>query len=396
MSSATSADLQSAWNEGTRALRESRPLDALRAFEAITASGQATASVWVAVAIAHRAAADADAAIAALDEARRLDPKDLRALIMTADHYAEVGDARAASSFYDAVVRVAVAAGQVEKAMEAEVGRAHHMRMKYAAEYEAYLREALSTAGFDRPEARRARRAVDLLLGKTELYLQQPRYFYFPELPNIEWADRSAFPWLDRVEAATDRIRSELKVVLEEDSAFAPYVEAEANRPFFDDHGMLGNPNWSAFYLVKGGRRVEENIARCPSVMEALADAPLCEIPGRTPSVLFSLLRPGAHIAPHHGFMNGSYICHLPLIVPENCAMRVGSETLPWTEGKACVFDDSIEHEAWNRNADRLRVVMIFDIWRPELSGEERELIGAILSAVDAYGGASRPPTFDG
>jgi aspartyl/asparaginyl beta-hydroxylase (cupin superfamily) len=394
MTTAPPADLQAAWNEGARALRESRPLDALRQFERITASGQATSSVWVAVALAHRAAGDSAGAIAALDKARALDPKDLRALIMTADHHAEAGDARAASSFYNAVVQVAVAAGTVEKAMEAEVGRAHHMRMKYAAEYEAYMRGALAGHGLDRPGARRVRRAVDLLLGKSELYLQQPRYFYFPELPNIEWADRAAFPWLDRVEAATGRIRAELKVVLEEDTGFAPYVEAEANRPFFDDHGMLGNPSWSAFYLVKGGRRVEENIARCPSVMEALEGAPLCEIPGRTPSVLFSLLRPGAHIAPHHGFMNGRYICHLPLIVPDDCAMRVGSETRPWAEGKACVFDDSIEHEAWNRHADRLRVVLIFDVWRPELSGEERELIGAILNAVDAYGGAA-PPVMD-
>jgi len=311
MTTAPPADLQAAWNEGARALRESRPLDALRQFERITASGQATSSVWVAVALAHRAAGDSAGAIAALDKARALDPKDLRALIMTADHHAEAGDARAASSFYNAVVQVAVAAGTVEKAMEAE-----------------------------------------------------------------------------------DRIRAELKVVLEEDTGFAPYVEAEANRPFFDDHGMLGNPSWSAFYLVKGGRRVEENIARCPSVMEALEGAPLCEIPGRTPSVLFSLLRPGAHIAPHHGFMNGRYICHLPLIVPDDCAMRVGSETRPWAEGKACVFDDSIEHEAWNRHADRLRVVLIFDVWRPELSGEERELIGAILNAVDDYGGAA-PPVMD-
>ena len=83
---------------------------------------------------------------------------------------------------------------------------------------------------------------------------------------------------------------------------------------------------------------------------------------GRTPSILFSLLRPGMHIAPHHGFMNARYICHLPLIVPEGCAMRVGSQTRAWTEGHACLFDDSIEHEAWNKHPDRLRVVLIFDV----------------------------------
>ena len=386
MSESSAATLQAAWNEATRALREGRPADAVGLLTRITGSGQATTPVWVALAIAHKALGDRAGERAALDSARALDPRDLRALIMTADHYADAGDTRAASSYYNAVVKVAVAAGTVEPALQAEVGRAEHMRQRYSKAYEDHLRAAMAQHGLDRPEARRARRALDLLLGKAELYLQQPKNFYFPELPNIEWADRAHFPWLDRVEAATGDIRTEVMRALEEDAAFVPYVEAEPNRPFFDDHGMLGNPSWSAFYLWKGGRPQPENIARCPAAMAALAGAPLCEVPGRTPSVLFSLLRPGAHIPPHHGFMNGRYICHLPLIVPEGCAMRVGAETRPWVEGQACVFDDSIEHEAWNRHPERLRVVMIFDIWRPELSATERELVGAVMQAVDAYG----------
>jgi aspartyl/asparaginyl beta-hydroxylase (cupin superfamily) len=232
------------------------------------------------------------------------------------------------------------------------------------------------------------RRALDLMLGKAEIYPQQPRYFYFPELPTIEYAEREAFPWLDRVEAATDDIRAELLQVLAEDGAFSPYIEAEANRPAFDDKGMIGNPDWSAFYLWKAGAPVEENAARCPKTLAALAEAPLCRVPGRTPSILFSLLRPGMHIAPHHGFMNARYICHLPLIVPSGCAMRVGSETRAWTEGRACVFDDSIEHEAWNKDPDHLRVVLIFDVWRPELSAAERDFISSVLQAVDSYGAA--------
>ena len=48
---------------------------------------------------------------------------------------------------------------------------------------------------------------------------------------------------------------------------------------------------------------------------------------------------------------------------------------------------DAVEHEAWNRNADKLRVVMIFDVWRPELSAAERGMVSAMLQAVDAYGG---------
>jgi len=389
MTQSSPADLQAAWREGARAVREGRPADAVGHFHQITAAGQATSAVWIGIAMAHRSLGDRPAERTALEQALACDPRDLRALLMSADHHAEAGDVRAAASFYDAVVKVAVANGSVEPALEAEVGRAQHMCERYAAAYEADLRKELSGRDLDAPEARRIRRSLDLLLGKTPLYLQQPRGYFFPELPNIEYADRAAFPWLDRIEAATDDIRAELKRVLEEDAAFAPYVEAEPNRPFFDDHGMLGNPDWSAFYLWKGGTPVAENVARFPATMAALEGAPLCRIPGRTPSILFSLLKPGAHIKPHHGFTNARYICHLPLIVPDNCAMRVGSDTRAWAEGKACVFDDSIEHEAWNRNAERLRVVMIFDVWRPELTETERELVGAVLQAVDAYGGGA-------
>jgi aspartyl/asparaginyl beta-hydroxylase (cupin superfamily) len=53
------------------------------------------------------------------------------------------------------------------------------------------------------------------------------------------------------------------------------------------------------------------------------------------------------------------------------------------------VFDDSIEHEAWN-SSNEPRVILIFDIWRPELSEEERGLVAALLEAVDSYGGGPR------
>jgi aspartate beta-hydroxylase len=383
---AAAVDIQAAWQVGAQALREGRHVEAEAAFRKIVGAGQATAAVWIAVALARGGAGDRAGEREALEAALQLDPRELRALIMMADHYADAGDARAADSYYIAFARLAEAGG--EPAWQGEAKRARAMQARYAADYETQLRRRLSPHGLDAPQAHRMRRALDLMLGRSEIFLQQPKSFYFPELPNIEYAPREAFPWLDRVEAATGDIRAELLRVLEEDGAFSPYVEAEPNRPSFNDNGMIGNPDWSAFYLWKAGAPVAENVARCPAAMAALADAPLCCIPGRTPSILFSLLRPGMHIAPHHGFMNARYICHLPLIVPEGCAMRVGSQTRAWTEGRACLFDDSIEHEAWNRNPDRLRVVMIFDVWRPELSAEERDFISSLMQAVDGYGAA--------
>lgn len=378
------SESQADWRDGARALREGRAAEALAAFSRITTAGPAPAAVWIGLAMARRALGDGAGERAAIDQALALEPRNLHALGMAADSNAEAGDTRAASAYYDTIRRLADAGAA--QGFEALVERARDRLGHYAGLYVQHLETALADHGLAAPQARRARRALDLLLGRSKLYLQQPKGFYFPELPNIQYAERGAFPWMDAIEAATPDIRAELVRLLDEDAAFQPYVEAEPNRPFFDDHGMLGNPAWSAFYLWKGGVAVPENIARCPATVAALRNAPLCQVPGRTPSILFSLLRPGAHIVPHHGFTNARYICHLPLIVPEGCAMRVGDDTRSWAEGQACLFDDSIEHEAWNRNPDRLRVVLIFDVWRPELSGVERDLVSRTLQAVDAFG----------
>jgi aspartyl/asparaginyl beta-hydroxylase (cupin superfamily) len=258
---------------------------------------------------------------------------------------------------------------------------------RYAAEFEAFLGDRLFGADpTTRRTERRFAQSLDILFGKKRVYSQAPRYYYFPELPQIQFYDRNDFPWLDALEAATADIRSELAEVMKEPSVFRPYVQADPNRPHNDQAGMLNNPAWSAFYLWKDGEIVAENAARCPRTIRALADAPLARVKGRSPAVLFSLLRPRTHIPPHTGFVNTRLICHLPLIVPESCRLRVGNETRTPVEGKAWLFDDTIEHEAWNDSAET-RVILLFEIWRPELTAEERKLVSAMFEAIDQHSG---------
>jgi aspartate beta-hydroxylase len=83
---------------------------------------------------------------------------------------------------------------------------------------------------------------------------------------------------------------------------------------------------------------------------------------------------------------NTRLICHLPLIVPPACGFRVGNETREWQDGKAWVFDDTIEHEAWN-DSNQTRVILLFDVWRPELTAAERDLVAAMFEAMDEFGG---------
>ena len=142
--------------------------------------------------------------------------------------------------------------------------------------------------------------------------------------------------------------------------------------------GMKENPDWSAFYLWRDGEIVPENAARCPKTMAALADFPLVHIQNRSPSVLFSLLRPRSRIPPHTGIVNTRLICHLPLLVPPDCGLRVGNDARRPVEGKAWLFDDTIEHEAWN-DSDHPRVILLFETWRPELTAKERRLVTAMF-----------------
>jgi len=79
----------------------------------------------------------------------------------------------------------------------------------------------------------------------------------------------------------------------------------------------------------------------------------------------------------------------LPLIVPPNCRFRVGATTRQWRVGEAFVFDDTIEHEAWN-GSDELRVVLIFDVWPPALGPGDRRTVAAVIGASNANFVASR------
>jgi aspartyl/asparaginyl beta-hydroxylase (cupin superfamily) len=50
------------------------------------------------------------------------------------------------------------------------------------------------------------------------------------------------------------------------------------------------------------------------------------------------------------------------------------------------IFDDSIEHEAWNRS-EETRVVLLFEVWRPEIGMAEREALTAIFETINEYQG---------
>lgn len=110
----------------------------------------------------------------------------------------------------------------------------------------------------------------------------------------------------------------------------------------------------------------------------------MTKVPGAAPSAFFSTLAPKTLIPPHTGVTNARLVVHVPLIVPPDCWFRVGNERREWKPGEALIFDDTIEHEAWN-GSDEMRAVLIFDIWNPYLDEHERDLVCELLAGVRDY-----------
>lgn len=369
---------------GIAALNRGDLASARREVEPVTQSVHAGKDAWLVLAIAANLLGDIAASEPAADKVLAVDPGNLRAMLIKGDCRAIATDTRAASSFYRAIIAGAGATPPADIARE--LPRLEAYCHDAERDYRRYLEDHIASAGIARTP--RFTQSLDLMFGSKQLFLQQPTVFYFPGLPQRQFYERDEFPWLGDIETATEAIRDELIGLLKTEAGFDPYVANEANRPGGDFHGLNDNPDWSALHLYHEGAPHPENSARAPKTMAALQAAPLCHCGRRTPTAMFSLLRSGTRIPAHNGMLNTRLICHLPLIVPPGCGFRVGNEVREWEIGKTLIFDDSIEHEAWNNSAED-RTILLFDIWRPELSLEEREAMTAIFEAIDSYGAAT-------
>ncbi|QGP80819.1 aspartyl/asparaginyl beta-hydroxylase domain-containing protein [Sphingobium sp. CAP-1] len=328
---------------------------------------------------AHNRSGDLDGEAAALRRILDGDMRNLPALLAMGRNALARDDERGSISWFRAALAQAAATGAPPQ-LQPLLQQAQASVARSSERFEDHLSAAIR----DLPPLPRIVQATDLLLGKRNLYLQQPSMFYFPGLPQRAYYERTEFDWVARVEAMTDAIVAELAAVRAQEDAFAPYVQTSANRPA-PNNPLRDDPSWGALYFWQGGAPVAENARRCPAVMAALEQAPMPVIAGRSPMALWSLLKPGTHIQPHHGLLNTRLICHLPLWAPDDCALRVGAETRAWRKGEMLIFDDSIEHEAWNRS-DETRVVLLFEIWRPEIGAEEREALARLFQAIDTFG----------
>jgi hypothetical protein len=327
----------------------------------------------------------------ALNGALAIDQRHFMALVRLAEHFERADEAHPAADQWAKVVAMAEMMDERPATLDTMLEHARacvaRHRAGFAAAVEADLSEARSAV--EAQQRRRFDACIDHALGRRTIYANQPAGMHFPFLPAEEFFGRSHFPWLEEIEAKTDLIRGEFEALLAGNAAaLQPYVSMEPGTPDNKWSPLDGSLNWGALHLWKDGRRDDAVCARVPQTAAAVEALPLSDLPGRTPTVFFSVLRPGAHLPAHTGVSNVRSIIHLPLIVPPGCGFRVGGDTREWEVGRAWAFDDTIEHEAWNRS-DQLRAILIFDVWNPYITEVERGLLRrfyAVAGSADGDG----------
>jgi aspartate beta-hydroxylase len=373
---------------GLQALRAGDPERAAALFRRAIAADPRSPELFLNLAKAHRTAGDRAGEQVALEGALAIDQLCFMAVVRLAELFERVGEDARAAERWAGVLAMAVMMEERSPAVETMLDHARAYVARQQAGFAAAIDSGLSAARDAVPASARRRfdTCIDTLLGRRQIYANVCAGLHFPFLPADEFFERRHFPWLPEIEGKTDIIRRELEALIAgEAAAFLPYVAMDPGTPANKWSPLDHKLDWSAFHLWKNGVRDDAACARCPETATAVEALPLADLPARAPTVFFSLLKPGAHLPAHTGVSNVRAIIHLPLIVPPGCSFRVGGETREWKMGEAWAFDDTIEHEAWNRSAD-MRAILIFDVWNPHIDRSERALLREFFPVADANG----------
>lgn len=192
--------------------------------------------------------------------------------------------------------------------------------------------------------------------------LQSPNYPCFPGLSSEPFYSGPKSEGAKILEAEFETIRDESLAVLKSD--YLRYAPAKMTN------------DWYLYLLFHMGVDMSGISTACPKTQEIVRSLPGLCVDYPWGDAALSLNVPDSHLKPHCSVDNLRMRCHLGIKIPEDCSMRVGAETRGWEEGKVLAFDDSFEHEVWNRSATD-RIVMIVDFWHPELTEVEVRALSA-------------------
>jgi aspartyl/asparaginyl beta-hydroxylase (cupin superfamily) len=379
---ATDPELEQRIAAADRALSSGNPSAARDILEQALAADPQDPAFWQRLATVRQMTGAAGKAIEAIDRALAIGPLDFMNLLMRARMLDQAGHPEAGEAYGRALAQPRPV--PLPPMLAQAIGRAETLWAAHQAGTETRLNAAVEASGADLTpaERRRAERLASNIARRTRAYHSEATHFHYPGLREAEFHDRELFPWLAELEALTPHIRAEMDALANAaDAELVPYVKYGDSEPLAQWRELNHNRDWTAIHLIERGETIAANAAHCPVTMGFLNGMQQPWVSGCGANAMFSLLAPRTTIPAHVGVANFRLLCHLPLIVPGKCWFRVGAETRDFETGKAWVFDDTIEHEAQNET-DQLRVILIFDLWHPDLSPAEREAIAATVSAA--------------
>ena len=382
-------NVQALFSLGVHAFQRGDAKGALELLQAARARAPRDPMIPLTVSRVFRELGQQEQEWAAIIDALQVDPYFLPGLLGKAEFLERQRRTRTAAAVFRDALKVAPDQPQWPQALRRRLEHARDSVRNDTEELAAYLAHqvAATRATVGAAVAGRWDEAVSILAGKTRPYHSECHQLHVPRLPALTFYDDGLFPWMRELESRTGAIKSELQDMLaRRGDEFVPYIQYGPGDPVNQWDKLNHSRNWSGFHLYAHGKPVHEHLSQCPRTAEALALVDSVDIPGLCPNAMFSALAPGAHIPPHTGETNARLVAHLPLVVPENCHYRVGYDWKQWHEGKCWVFDDTLEHEARN-DSDRLRVILMFDVWNPLLSLEERGMVAALAGAMRDYRG---------
>jgi aspartyl/asparaginyl beta-hydroxylase (cupin superfamily)/cytochrome c-type biogenesis protein CcmH/NrfG len=372
---------------GIHALRN---LDVQRALELLRAARVAAPNdklVLLALSSAYRLGGDAGNEREAIEACLALDAYCIPALLARGNWMERHGSVSQAANIYSNVLKIAPPDAEWPRDLRPQLGRARALVERHGQALSAHLALELADlyAKLAPSLAARWREATAIIAGCSKPFSADCNQLHIPRLPAIPFFERSEFPWVDALEQSTAVIRDELLEVLGSDeSRFRPYISYNSGEPVNQWQELNHSRRWSTMHFWRSGKPVRENLDRCPETARALAKVEMADIAWLCPNAMYSVLAARTHIPPHHGETNARLVVHLPLIVPAGCSFRVGFDSIGWVEGKCIIFDDTIEHEARNES-DEPRVVLIFDVWNPLLTPDERKIVQAITVAARSF-----------
>jgi tetratricopeptide (TPR) repeat protein len=211
---------------------------------------------------------------------------------------------------------------------------------------------------------------------------QRPHLFYVPDLPprpvypaaEIEWSAALVSDW----NSIKDEFLAAQRHAADEQM---PYLDTSAASLGTGWEPLAASLGWGSFHLFKKATPNNRLIDMFPETLESLDNIPLVRNASGNPTeILFSVLQGEQHIPTHFGVANTDIAVHLPIIVTPDSAIRVLDTVYEWRAGEVFAFDDAFEHESWNKSP-AARVNLLFEVWHPDLSNDERS---ALIATFDA------------